>query len=112
LPPAAARACTVAPFQVTDGGTAAVSMTLSNEGGYCAATLTAASGKPYDAPLVPTLPLHGTPRVIKYNGHTSVEYIPNVGYVGHDSFVVHLEVRGKPGYTTLNVSAEVTAPPK
>lgn len=108
-PPAAAK-CSVAPFQVTDGGTATVEITVSNEGGYCAATLTAASGKPYDAPLVPVLPQHGTPRVMKYDGKTSVEYVPESGYSGKDHFVVHLLVKGSQAVTTLNVS--VTAVPK
>jgi hypothetical protein len=107
--PPKAAACTVAPFHVADGGTAAVDMHVSNEGGYCAATLTAASGNPFDAPLVPVLPKHGTPRIVKYDGKTSVEYTPETGYVGPDSFVVHLIVKGQPSYTTLNVSVTVAA---
>ena len=111
LPPHAgpppAVVCNVAPFHVGDGGVANVQITVSGEGGYCAAKLTAASGRPYDAPLVPVLPLHGTPRVIKYNGQTSVEYTPEPGFAGHDSFVVKLIIRGVPGYTTLNMSVTV-----
>ena len=107
-PPPAAT-CQVAPFTVPDGGAATVAVTVSNEGGYCAAKLTASSGKPFDAPLVPAsgMPLHGTPYVTKYNGQTSVEYTPERGFVGHDSFVVKLILRGKPGYTTLNMSVTV-----
>jgi len=105
--PGPAARCNVAPFKVTDGGTTAISMSVSNEGGYCAATLTTAAGQPFDAPLVPVVPVHGTPRVVKYNGHTSVEYAPNAGYVGGDSFVVRLIIKGKPGYTTLNVAVTV-----
>jgi hypothetical protein len=111
LPPHAgpppARLCSVAPFSVKDGGTADVHMTVSNDGGYCAATLTADSGQPFDAPLVPVGALHGGQHVVKYNHKTSVEYIANQGYTGHDTFVVRLIVRGKPGYTTLNVSVTV-----
>jgi hypothetical protein len=105
--PPPAKTCTVAPFSVKDGGTADVQMTVSNEGGYCAATLTAASGQPFDAPLVPVPPLHGVPRVVKYNGKTSVEYSAQPGYVGHDNFTVKLIIRGQPGFTTLNVSVVV-----
>jgi hypothetical protein len=104
-PPAAA--CTVAPFHVADGGTTDVVMSVGNDGGYCAATLTDAAGAPFDAPLVPVLPEHGTPRVVKYNGKTSVEYTPAPGYVGHDSFVVHLLLKGQAGHTTLNMSVDV-----
>jgi hypothetical protein len=109
LGPPPAASCTVAPFRVADGGTAKVAMTLSNEGGYCAATLTAESGKPFDAPLLHTPPAHGSARVVKYNGHTSVEYTPVAGFIGTDSFEVRLIVKGKPGYTTLVVSAAAVA---
>ncbi len=102
-PPPAAQ-CSVNPFSVRDGGTANVVMSVSNEGGYCAATLTTEGGVPFAAPLVPVAPLHGIPRVVRYNGKTSVEYAPQPGFVGHDSFIVKLIVRGKPGYTTLNMS--------
>jgi hypothetical protein len=95
------------PFAVKDGGTANVSITLSNEGGYCAATLTADSGQPYAVGLVPVMPLHGITRVVKYNGKTSVEYSPQPGYSGHDSFIVKLIVRSQPGYTVLNMSVNV-----
>ncbi len=111
LGPPPAASCTVAPFHVADGGTAAVSMTVSNDGGYCAATLTAANGKPFDAPLLHRLPQHGSARVIKYNGHTSVEYAPTAGYTGSDSFEVRLIIKGTPGYTTLNVGATVQGRP-
>jgi hypothetical protein len=106
LGPPPAASCSVAPFQVADGGTAKVAMTLSNEGGYCAATLTAASGKPFDAPLLHTPPAHGSARVVKYNGRTSVEYTPVAGYAGIDSFEVRLIIKGTPGYTTLVVTAK------
>ena len=105
--PPPATVCTVAPFHVADGGTAAIAMTISNDGGYCAATLTAGSGQPYDAPLVPTRPLHGDETVVRYNGKTSVEYAATAGYVGPDSFTVHLILRGQSGYTTLNVAVTV-----
>ncbi len=102
----------MSPFKVVDGGSADIGMTVSNEGGYCAASLTAANGKPFDAPLVPVVPEHGTPRVVKYNGKTSVEFTPNVGYIGHDSFVVHLLLHGMTGHTTLNMSVNVIPAPK
>jgi hypothetical protein len=107
LGPPPAASCVVAPFHVADGGTADVNMTVSNDGGYCAATLTAANGKPFDAPLVPEKPAHGEDSVVEYNGKTSVEYTANQGYVGHDAFTVKLILKGQPGYTTLNVAVDV-----
>jgi hypothetical protein len=104
-PPAAI--CTVTPFTVKTGGSADVAMTVSHEGGYCATALTSDGGQPYDAGLVPVPALHGIPLVTHYNGRTSVEYAPQPGYVGHDNFIVKLIVRGRSGYTTLNVSVTV-----
>jgi hypothetical protein len=107
LGPPPAATCLVAPFHIADGGSADVAMTISNDGGYCAASLTAANGKPFDAPLVPERPAHGEDSVVEYNGKTSVEYTANQGYVGHDGFTVKLILKGQPGYTTLNVSVDV-----
>ncbi len=107
LGPPPAASCVVAPFHVADGGTASVSMTISNDGGYCAAALTAANGQPFDAPLVPEKPAHGEDSVVQYNHKTSVEYSANPGYVGHDSFVVKLILKGQPGFTVLNVGVDV-----
>ncbi len=109
LGPPPAALCTVAPFHVADGGTANISMTVSNDGGFCAASLVDGAGVPFDAPLVPTRPLHGDETVVKYNGKTSIEYAAHNGYVGTDSFVVRLIIRGQPGYTTLNVAVNVQA---
>ncbi len=107
LGPPPAASCVVAPFHVADGGTADISMVVSNDGGYCAAALTAANGEPFDAPLVPEKPTHGEDSVVQYNHKTSVEYTANAGYVGHDRFVVKLILKGQSGYTTLNVSVDV-----
>jgi hypothetical protein len=108
LGPPPAAVCLVAPFHVADGGTAQVNMTVSNDGGYCAAALTNAAGQAFDAGLVPVKPAHGEDSVIKYNGKTSVEYfVKSPGYVGHDGFTVHLISKDKPGYTTLNVAVDV-----
>jgi hypothetical protein len=107
LGPPPAASCIVAPFHVADGGTANIAMTISNDGGYCAAALTASSGKPFDAPLVPQKPAHGDDSVVEYNGKTSIEYTASQGYVGHDGFTVKLILKGQPGYTTLNVSVDV-----
>lgn len=107
LGPPPAAICNVAPFKVADGGTTPVSMTISNDGGYCAASLTAASGQPFDAGLVPAKPLHGDETVVRYNQKTSIEYAAKRGYAGHDGFTVHLIIKGQPGYTTLNVGIDV-----
>ena len=107
LGPPPATACSVAPFKLSYGGTTDLQMIVSNDGGYCAATLTAANGRAFDAPLEPVPPRFGHARVIKYNGKTNVEYTPRPGFVGSDSFTVRLIERGQPGYTTLSVHVTV-----
>ena len=107
LGPPPAAVCSVAPFHVTDGGTTAIAMVISNDGGFCAASLTAGNGQPFDAPLVPSKPAHGDEAIVKYNGKTSVEYSAKPGYVGHDAYTVHLILKGQTGYTTLNVGVDV-----
>jgi hypothetical protein len=106
-PPPAAT-CKAPEVQLKEGGTTAATITLVNDGGYCALTLTAPSGGPYDAGLEPVPPRHGRAVIIRYNGHTSVEYTPDRGFAGTDSFTARLIVRGRPGYTTLNVTANVS----
>lgn len=106
--PPLAGVCHVAPFTVADGGSASVAISMVNDGGYCAARLTNAAGQPFDAPLLPAQARHGQAAVWKYDGKTSVEYVPAAGFAGTDSFVVHLKMAGKPGYTTLRVSVTVS----
>ena len=105
--PPMASLCQVAPFTVSDGGTANVTMAISNDGGYCAARLITAAGKPFDAPLVSVQPSNGTAAVWKYDGKTSVEYVPNSHFTGSDQFVTKLKIAGKPGYTVLNIAVTV-----
>ncbi len=107
LGPPPSASCVVTPFHVANGGTAKVSMTLSGDGGYCAAALTADNGKPFDAPLLHVLPQHGSARVPKYNGKSSVEYSSRPGYKGTDSFEVRFVEAGVTGYTTLDVAVTV-----
>lgn len=105
-PPPAVR-CDVSPVDLPDGGAAAVTLTLSNEGGYCAVALTGTGGKPFDAPLLSTLPKHGVVKVIRYNGKNSVEYVPATGYVGADAFTVRFIRAGKPGYAVLSATVTI-----
>ena len=105
--PPPAQTCTLAPYTLAEGGTTAVAMTVSSDGGYCAIHASEAAGGPFDVGIEPSPPEHGTAHIIKYNGQTSVEYIARAGYVGADKFVAELIRQGQPGYTTLSVSVSV-----
>ena len=106
----AAGTCDVPVFGVADGGITPLTMRVSNEGGYCAARLVASNGKPFDSYLLPIEPEHGTAKITRYDGKTSLEYTPNTGYVGKDSFTTKLIIKGRDRYTTLTVNVTVQAP--
>ena len=108
-PPPAAL-CEVAPVNVADGGIASVTMRVSSEGGYCAARLTTSAGKPFDSYLLPIEPSHGTAKITRYDGKTSLEYTPNTLFAGQDSFTGKLIIKGRDRYTTLTVNVTVVAP--
>ena len=114
LGPPPAAICTLTPFHVTDGGIASVAMTISNDGGYCAVTLTSGSGQAFDAGLVPIRPQHGGDNgglsVVHYNQKTNIEYWSAAKYVGQDRFTVHLIKKDQPGSTTVNVAVTVVPP--
>ena len=96
----------VSPKVVTLTGVAPVylKLMLANDGGWCALRL--ANGlKPFDAGLLPVLPLHGVVFIHKVAMFTRIDYTPTAGYVGTDSFLVKLI----PGYLPVHVSVTVTA---
>ena len=105
--PPPAQICTLAPFTLAEGGSTAVAMTASSDGGYCAIHASEAAGGPFDVGIEPVPPEHGTARIIRYNGQTSIEYVARAGYVGPDRFVAELIRQGQPGYTTLRVAVSV-----
>ncbi len=109
-PPQAAN-CTASPVNLPDGGSGTATISLSNDGGYCAVSLTDAAGQPFDAGIEPVQPAHGTAVIVKYAGKTSIEYVPVGGYAGSDAFTVKLILKGQPGYTTLNVAVTVLGGP-
>src|SRR4029453_5775320 len=72
------------------------------DGGWCRiATNRAGPG------LVTAKPSHGRLHVRKVGANTRVDYIPDRGYVGPDSFAVKL----LPDQAELKVAATVQAPP-
>lgn len=105
----AASLCDVPEVALADGGSAKLTMTVSNEGGYCAARVATSVGKAFDSYVLPldSLPAHGTAKITEYDGKTSIEYTPSVAYAGKDSFGAKLIIAGKPGYTSVSVAVTV-----
>jgi hypothetical protein len=85
-----ARACEVTPIVLRDGGESSTTMTVTNDGGYCAAALADGAGHPFEVGLVTAPPVHGKPLIHTVGGKTDIDYIPTRGFVGSDSFIVRL----------------------
>ncbi len=85
-----ARACTVTPIVLRDGGESATTMTVTNDGGFCAASLADSAGRPFEVGLVTAPPVHGKPLIHTVGSKTDIDYTPAHGFVGSDSFIVRL----------------------
>ncbi len=84
--------CSFSPVQPTPGGTVNATITMSNEG-WCAYRATEKPGQPYLLGLVKKRPENGELLVRQLGGESRVEYNPNPGFVGTDSFTVALRPR-------------------
>jgi hypothetical protein len=84
-----ARTCVAPPATMPDGQVGVIQMQVSNEGGWCGATLSH-NGAPYDSYLLVTPPSHGRVFAHRVGNNTRIDYTPDPGYVGTDSFAVRL----------------------
>jgi hypothetical protein len=64
-----------------------VSMTVGNDGGWCGISV-AQGGKPYAAGGVTARPQHGRVHVRNVGDVSRVDYYPDGGFAGTDSFIV------------------------
>jgi hypothetical protein len=85
-----ARACEVTPIVLHDGGESTTTMTVTNDGGFCAAALSDQSGRPFEVGLVTAPPTHGKPLIHTVGNKTDIDYTPTRGFVGNDSFIIRL----------------------
>jgi hypothetical protein len=99
-----ARLCTVPDVSVTAGKESAVPMIVGNDGGWCGVTV-AQGGRPFAAGLLATRPSHGKVYVHPVGDATRIDYTPDVGFTGSDSFVVRLV----PGDGSVRVAVTVEA---
>jgi len=99
-----AKLCTVPPkVSLSNGSTTDVAMTVGNDGGWCGISVSRGSG-PYDAGLLMERPRNGRVHVHKVGNVTRVDYTPDPGFGGTDSFVVKLI----PGDASMKVAVTVT----
>jgi hypothetical protein len=98
----AAKQCTVGPVTLTAGKETAATMSVRNDGGWCAISV-AQSGHPYSAGLLATPAAHGKVYVHTVGDDTRIDYTPDPGYAGPDAFTVTL----LPGRPALKVGVTV-----
>jgi hypothetical protein len=99
----AAKGCAVSKVLPAAGQQVPVTMTVHNDGGWCAITV-ATNGRPYDAGLLTIEPQHGKVLIHTVGDDTRIDYTPAAGYAGVDAFSVQLV----PGSATLRTSVTVS----
>lgn len=78
-------------------------MRVANDGGWCAISVQL-DGQPYAAGLLTDPPAHGKVYIHPVGNFTRIDYTPDSGFTGTDSFVVQLI----PGNPALRTTVTVT----
>jgi hypothetical protein len=104
----AARSCDVPQVAPVSGQTTNAVMKLSNDGGWCGLPLHQDGPKPFDAGLLTARPTHGTVLIHEVGDDTRIDYTPDHGFSGNDSFSVTLV----PGSGVIRIAVTVTGPVK
>jgi len=104
-----ARVCTVpqGPLTLSGGAPTEARMVVGNDGGWCGIAVAQPGPRPYTAGLVSARPAHGRLHVRTVGDRTRVDYIPDAGFAGSDSFAVNL----LPGGAQLRVAVTVEPGP-
>ena len=84
-----ARVCSAPAASPSDGQTVAAQMQVSNEGGWCGITASR-SGSPYASYLIAIRPSHGRVFAHRVGNTTRLDYTPDPGFAGTDTFAVRL----------------------
>ena len=98
-----ARVCSTPNASPPDGQAVAAQMRVSNEGGWCGITANR-GGAPLSSYLVVSRPAHGKVFAHRVGPSTRIDYTPDRGYVGTDSFAVRLV----PGEGVIQATVAVT----
>lgn len=104
----AARTCEVPNITPAHGQTTEAAVKLVNDGGWCGLPAHQDGPKPFEAGLLMVRPEHGEVLIHEVGDDTRIDYTPDRGFAGTDTFAVKLI----PGDATIRVTATVTAPAK
>lgn len=99
-----AKNCTVSDVTPAAGKTVQATMQVGNDGGWCAVLAHQDGPKPYEAGLLTKRPAHGTITIHSVGDNTRIDYVPDPGYAGADTFGVTLV----PGSAVVQVNVTVS----
>ncbi len=85
-----AKSCDVPRVDPVAGQTTQVAVTMTNDGGWCGLSVHESGPKPYSAGLLTVRPDHGTILIHEVGDNTRIDYTPDRGFSGNDSFTVQL----------------------
>jgi hypothetical protein len=98
-----AKTCTAPTAAPPDGLGLKVQVQMSNDGGWCGVVANR-GGTAFESYLLATRPAHGTVYAHRVGPYTRIDYTPDPGFAGTDSFVVRLI----PGDSTLEETVAVS----
>ena len=98
-----AKTCVASAAAPPDGQTVLAQMQVSNEGGWCGITASR-GGSPFESYLMAARPAHGRVFAHRVGTATRIDYTPNPGFVGTDSFAVRM----LPGNAVVQGAVTVT----
>jgi hypothetical protein len=101
-----AKSCEASKPDLTDGQSASATMKVGNDGGWCGIAVAQKDGKPFQSGLLVARSTHGKVLIHQVGDSTRIDYTPDRGFTGSDSFAVKLI----PGDAVLRVAVTVTAP--
>ena len=101
------KTCVVSAVDPAAGPNASATMTVGNDGGWCALRVAEKDGQPFATGLVRVRPQHGRIVIARAGNRTLVEYYPATGYTGADTFTAALRSR-TPNAPDLTVKVAVT----
>jgi hypothetical protein len=101
-----AKVCEVARVSPVDGQTVDGTMKIGNDNGWCGLPLRQSAARPFDAGLLTARPAHGSVLIHQVGDDTRIDYTPDRGFTGSDSFTVKLI----PGDAVVRMSVTIIGP--
>jgi hypothetical protein len=100
----ASQTCEAHEIAPAAGQTTEAAIKLANDAGWCGLPAHQAGPKPFEAGLLSVRPGHGSVLIHEVGDNTRIDYTPDRGFSGTDSFAVKLI----PGDAKVNIAVTVT----